>query len=71
MTVDERIEALTQSLELLTHDVHDMQHVVHDMQHVMRDMQGFIREVAEGTARLLHVAQVHEQRIGKLEGQTD
>jgi hypothetical protein len=28
----------------------------------------FSRDIAEGTARLLHIAQIHEHRITRLEG---
>ncbi len=61
MTVDERLdrltarhEALTESVEMLTRDLHEMKSLVGD--------------IAEGTARLLHVAEVHEKRLSKLEG---
>ncbi len=53
MTVDERLdrltarhEALTESVEMLTRDLHEMKSLVGD--------------IAEGTARLLHVAEIHE-----------
>jgi len=61
MTIDERLdrlvgrhEALSQSVELLTKDV--------------RELGKYVGEVAEGTARLLHIAQIHEHRITRLEG---
>ena len=60
MDIDERLErlaqrheALTQSVELLTKDLSDMKVLVND--------------IAEGTARLLHVAEIHEKRISRLE----
>jgi ABC-type transporter Mla subunit MlaD len=53
MNIDQRLEALTQTVELLAHAVNQ-----HDK---------LITEIMEGTARLLHVAQVHEQRIERLE----
>jgi archaellum component FlaC len=60
MDIDERLErltqrheALTQTVELLTKDLSDMKVLVSD--------------IAEGTARLLHVAEIHEKRIGRLE----
>lgn len=60
MTIDERLdrlterhEALTQSVELLTSDVHRMRGI-------MDDMMG-------GISRLVHVAEIHERRIGHLE----
>jgi chromosome segregation ATPase len=61
MNIDERLdklverhEALTQSVEMLTSDLHELKSLVSD--------------IAEGTARLLHVVQVHEQRLDRLEG---
>jgi prefoldin subunit 5 len=52
MTTDERLdrlverhEALTQSVESLTRDV--------------EGMRGFISEIAQGTARLLRIVEVH------------
>jgi prefoldin subunit 5 len=64
MTTDERLdklaerhEALTQSVEILGREV--------------TAMQGLVKEIAEGTARLLHVAEIHEHRITRLEGQED
>ena len=61
MTIDERLdklterhEALTQSVEILTKDV--------------REMVSLVNEIALGTARLLHVAEDREQRISRLEG---
>jgi len=61
MTIDERLErlterheALTQTVELLTRDLQSL----HD----------FSKDIAEGTARLLHIAQIHEQRLTRLEG---
>jgi hypothetical protein len=67
MTIDERLdrlaewhEALTQSVELLTRNVGELQGVV-------KNLGSFTKEIAEGTARLLHVAQIHEQRISRLE----
>ncbi|MFZ0704847.1 MAG: hypothetical protein WAM71_04530 [Candidatus Korobacteraceae bacterium] len=60
MTIDERLEkltarheALTQTVELLTRDIDGM--------------KTYISEIAEGTARLLHIAQIHEHRITRFE----
>jgi len=60
MNIDERLErltqrheALTETVELLTKDLSDMKVLVND--------------IAEGTARLLHVAEIHEKRISRLE----
>ena len=60
MDIDERLErltqrheALTETVELLTKDLSDIKVLVND--------------IAEGTARLLHVAEIHEKRISRLE----
>ena len=60
MSIDERLErlterheALTQTVELLTKD--------------LSDMKGLVNDIAEGTARLLHVAEIHEKRISRPE----
>ena len=61
MTIDERLdrlverhEALAQSVELLTKDV--------------RELGKYVGDIAEGTARLLNIAEIHEKRITRLEG---
>jgi len=61
MTIDERLdrlterhEALTQTVELLTRD--------------LQSVRDFSRDIADGTARLLHIAQIHEKRPTRLEG---
>jgi len=60
MNIDERLErltqrheALTQTVELLTKDLSDMKVLVND--------------IAEGTARLLRVAEIHEKPLSRLE----
>jgi archaellum component FlaC len=60
MDIDERLErltqrqeALTQTVEMLTKDLSDMKVLVND--------------IAEGTARLLHMAEIHEKRISPQE----
>jgi len=62
MTIDERLEklterheALTQTVELLTRDIDGM--------------KTHISEIADATARLLHIAQIHEHRNTRLEGE--
>jgi hypothetical protein len=60
MDIDERLErliqrheALTETVELLTKNLSDMKVLIND--------------IAGGTARLLHVAEIHEKRISRLE----
>jgi archaellum component FlaC len=61
LTIDERLdrlterhEALTQTVELLTRD--------------LQSIRDFSMDIAAGTARLLHIAQIREYRIARLEG---
>jgi len=61
MNIDERLdrlverhETLAQSVELLTKDV--------------RELGKYVGEIAEGTERLLHIAEIHENRITRWEG---
>jgi archaellum component FlaC len=61
MTIDEpldrltqRHEALTQTVELLTRD--------------LQSIRDFSNDIADSTARLLHTAQIRENRITRLEG---
>jgi archaellum component FlaC len=60
VTIDERLnrlverhEALSQSVELVTNDVRELGQNV-------SNLSKYVGEVAEGTARLLHIAQIHE-----------
>lgn len=60
MNIDERLEALTHSVELLA--------AMHkDSEKRMQRLEELVTDIAEGTARLLHVVEVHEQRINRLE----
>ncbi len=67
MTIDERLErlterheALTQSVELLTTDIHAM-----TAENRKRDER--TAQIMEGLAKLLRVAEIHEQRLTDLE----
>lgn len=70
MTIDERIERLTESLENLKERhvtlTQSLEIMVHDHQATQRDM----RDVMGAVARLLHIAQIREHRITRLEGGT-
>ena len=96
VNIDDRLEALTQSLELLASRHRDsekrMEQITRNVERVSenverqsnnvdrlslateRNTQGnarledLVTQIAEGTARLLHVAEVHERRISDLEG---
>ena len=81
MTIDERLdrlterhEALSQSLELLAADLRSLEKNVESLaastsktDKNVESLTGFVGEIAQGTARLLHIAQIHEQRITRLE----
>ena len=68
MTIDERLdrltvrhEALTQSVELLARTTSEHSQQIHE--HTRQ-----ITDIVEAAARLLHIAQIHEQRLTRLEG---
>jgi hypothetical protein len=56
MTIDERLEALTRNLELLS-----LESEKHDRQ--LDRAAKLVTEVAEGTARLLRIVEMHEHRL--------
>jgi hypothetical protein len=62
MTFDERIDRLTERHEALTQSVESLLATarLHDQQ---------ISEIMEAAARLLHIAQIHEARVSRLEDQ--
>ena len=61
MNIDERLEALTHTVELLA-TMHK------DTETRMERLESLVTDMAEGTARLLHVAEIREQRLSRLEG---
>ena len=61
MTIDERLDRLTERHEALAQTV---ELLARDLQRA-RD---FSKDIAEGTARLLHIVQIHKTR---LEGQEE
>ena len=83
MTTDERLEklterheALTQTVEILTSDLGELQQVVKtlagttaSLKTANERLEHLVNDIAEGTARLLRVAEVPEQRISRLEDQ--
>jgi hypothetical protein len=68
MTIDERLEKLTERHEALTQSVELMAAENRAMAAENRIRDQRMGEVMEGIARLLHVAEIHEQRIERLEG---
>ena len=75
MNIDQRLEALTQTVELLASLHKDNEKRMgrldqHMEQFATRNvrLEGLVTGIAEGTARRLHVIEVHEKRISDLEG---
>jgi len=62
MTIDERLERLTERHEALTQSVELMAHE-------NRERDRRLAEIMEGIARLLHIAQIHESWLDGLEGE--
>lgn len=60
MTNDERLEAVTHTVELLAAMQKD-----HDVK--LARLEDLTIQIAEGTVRLLHAVEGHEQRISDLE----
>jgi hypothetical protein len=64
MTIDERLERLTERHDALTGHVEMLTADLTRMRGIMDDMM-------VGIARLTHVAEIHERRIAKLEEGSD
>ncbi len=67
MDIDERLERLTGRHEALTQTVELLTKDVSELTKDLSDMKVLVHDIAEGTARLLHVAEIHERRISRLE----
>ena len=72
MTIDERLERLTERHEALTQTVELIaaENRDRDKRTEERDkrLDGILTQMAEGIGRLLHVAEIHEHRLEDLEG---
>jgi len=62
MTIDERLEKLAERHEALTQTVELMAREIDGI-------KSYTNDIAEAAARLLHIAQIHEHRITRLEGE--
>ena len=80
MTIDERLEklaerheALTQTVELMMAENRDREKADREREKLNRDraqaVDRTMDQIMEGMARLLHIAEIHEHRIERLEGQ--
>lgn len=63
-TIEERLQAITQTLELLAHE-----HIMLEGRHAK--LAKIVDDISLGAARLLHIAEIHEKRIEDLEGHKD
>jgi len=72
MTIDERLEKLTERHEALTQTAELMalenQERDKRFDERMGKTEDRVVEIMEGIARLLHIAEIHERRIEALEG---
>jgi hypothetical protein len=75
MNIDDRLEALTQTVELLAAMHKDNESRMQKFSEAIANLgkkntrlESLVTDIAEGTARLLRVAENHEQRISHLEG---
>jgi ribosomal protein S1 len=78
MTIDERLEKLTERHEALTQTVELMalenkerdrrlEVLGKSMEARDKRLDGILTQMAEGIAGLLHIAEIHEQRLDNLE----
>ncbi len=68
MTIDERIERLTERHEALAQSVELLAAENRQLAVENRQRDRRLGEIMEGLARLVHVAEIHERRITELEG---
>jgi len=68
MTIDERLDRLTERHEALTQSVELLARTTSEHSQQIHEHSRQITDVMEAAARLLHIAQIHEQRLTRLEG---
>jgi hypothetical protein len=71
MNVDERLDRLVERHEALTQSAESLTRDIRDVRGAISDMRGFINDVAQGTARLLRIVEIHEHRIAGHETRVD
>ena len=75
MTLDERLERLTERHEALTQTVELMAAENRDRDKRLEErdkrLEGLLTQMAEGITRLLHVAEIHEQPLDRHEDRLD
>jgi archaellum component FlaC len=68
MSIDERLERLTERHEALTLTVELLAADTRQMAAENKQRDRRLGEIMEGIARLLHIAEIHEHRPTNLEG---
>ena len=76
MTIDERLErlverheALAQTVELLSHEVRELRAATAQNTANIRDLAQIASQTTDAVRDLLRVAQLHQRRLEKLEGE--
>ena len=67
-TIDERLDGLTQTVEIIAAMQRDNEKRFEENEKRFAANERRTSEIMEGIARLLHVAEIHEQRLTDLEG---
>ena len=67
MTIDERLEALTQSVELLHHSQRDTDEKVRHLAMIAEQNEARSGQMMDAIKRLARIADIHENRIDRLE----
>jgi phage shock protein A len=66
--MEERHEALSQSLEILTHDVHELQAGIKEQKARIDSLASIAETALASITALAKIAESHERRITDLEG---
>ncbi|MFY9742516.1 MAG: hypothetical protein WA252_03045 [Candidatus Sulfotelmatobacter sp.] len=68
MTIDERLDRLTERHEALTQSLELISQMTHDNERQVSESTRQIRELRDAAGALLQIAQIRENRISGLEG---
>ena len=69
MNFDERLDRLAERHQALAESVQLLTRGVQSLAESVKTHERYISDLMKGTVRLLHVAQIREQRLSRLEGQ--
>ena len=69
VTIDERLEALTQSVELLTLDIREMQVTSKSLENTANVLLATAQQDGENIRALARIASIHEHRLTVLESE--